>query len=353
MLAWLALAAAFASAAGPFTIDPPPGWTQVQEPAPAPLLLRLRGPDSSSFLLTRAPDLPLNNRAAVRSYLVQVVAGFDRQAADDYGPPGPLMTARYDNGLTLLYVECAKPGHKKLVLGAVDFGGSLALGTLVSSVPETLMPSLFGALKAPYGPAAGAGSPISADGQLEVSLPQGARTRALTAAERKQGFVLAVEGLGSEVMILKILDDDPAPSKDQPQLVRQTVLAFPGVDPKTLSPIGLIETLPGPDFIYASAAVRDPSGPERFMAGYMPWGYWGYSILAKGAKPVELSRAVFGALALGPSALPKVVASTPPIPVSRPFRWRSRAGVLAAAALALLTVLAFLFSRRGRATPAP
>ncbi len=346
MLALIAAAAALAWAApGPYTIDPPPGWTQVRDAgAPPQVLIQLRGPETSSFVLTAAPALPLNNRAAVRSYLVQVVDALGRRTGQDFGPPGPLVTARYDNGLTLLYVKCDRQKGARLVLGVADFGGSLALATLISAVPDTLMPSIFGGLRAPYD--GGSGSLVSLDGQLQLSLPSGIHTRALTAAERKDGFVLAVQGLDSEVMILKVLEEDAGPSKDQPQLVRQTVLAFPGVSAQTLSPVSLIETLPGPDFIYASAAVRDPAGPARFMAGYMPWGYWGYSVLAKGAKPVELSRAVFGAMTLGPDAEPKLVAATLPIDVARSFRWRSRNGALAAGALALLTVFALTFLRR-------
>lgn len=341
-----ALAAAAFAAPGPFTIDPPPGWTQIRDAsAPPQVLLQLHGPETSSFVMTAAPRLPMSNRAAVRAYLVQVADSVSRASGEDFGPPGPLLTARYDNGLTLLYVECQRPGHDKLVLGAADFGGRLALGTLVSNVPDTLMPSIFGALRAPDSTDPGAPS-VSLDGQLQLALGPGLRTRPLTAAERKQGFVLAVEGLASEVMVLKVSEDDAVPAKDEPQLVRQTVLAFPGVEANTVGPVSVLETLPGPDFIYAAARVHDPAGPERFMAGYMPWGYWGYSVLAKGSQPVELARAVFGSLALGPSAEPKVVASTPPIPVSRPFRWRSRAGAAVAAILLALTAAALLALRR-------
>ena len=53
------------------------------------------------------------------------------------------------------------------------------------------------------------------------------------------------------------------------------------------------------------------------MAGYMPWGYWGYSVLAKGLKAPEAVASMFGSLSLGASAVPKLVAASPRLPVAR------------------------------------
>ena len=97
----------------------------------------------------------------------------------------------------------------------------------------------------------------------------------------------------------------------------------------------VLRTPAGPDFIYAWAPVRGGAGPARFLAGYMPWGYWGYSVLAKGAEPVELSKAVLGALALGPGALPGIVAATPRIPSPRARTRRLRLAALAGRPTAL------------------
>ena len=76
-------------------------------------------------------------------------------------------------------------------------------------------------------------------------------------------------------------------------------------------------TSAGPDFIYASARVADAAGEGLFLAGYMPWSYWGYTILAKGAKAPEMTAAMFSSLSLGSSAVPKLVAASPKLPVMR------------------------------------
>ena len=64
----------------------------------------------------------------------------------------------------------------------------------------------------------------------------------------------------------------------------------------------------------------------------MPWCFWGYSILAKGARAQELLLEVFKCLSLGPAAVPKLVAKTPKVPLPA----RSRQGWILGT-LALLT----------------
>ena len=347
MLAWLVAVSTLGAAAAPaptrgYTIEPPPGWVQIDDPSAPPIvLLRLNGPEGSSFVLSEAARLPLSNRAAVRSYLAQVLASLKTRTGAAFGSPGPLLTTRFDNGLTLQYVKVDLKGKPRLVLGAGEFGGRVVLATLVSAVPDTLLPAILGALRS-SAPVAEANPLVSADGQLQWAPKSELYPRELTPEELKEGFVLALEGRGSELMILKVLEEDAGPSKDQPQIVRQTVLAFPGVDAKTVGRVERIQTPPGPDFIFASAAVHDPSGPERFLAGYMPWGYWGYSVLGKGSEPEALARDFVSALVLGPSAEARVVAASRPIPLPRAW------GLAWPGALGAVTVLVAWLSLRRR-----
>lgn len=352
MLALLAAAALLASAAPAraITADPPPGWQDVTgEKTDPDLLVALKGPETSSFVLTRVPRLPLENRAAVRQFLGEMLSSLSRTAGVEFLNAGPLQTSRFENGLTFFHIRADTKGRERLVLGVADFGGETVLGTLISAVPDTLLPSILGGLKAKAAPAKAAGPVVSLDGQLLFNLPPGLHSRDLAEREKKAGFVAAIEGRGAELMVLKVVEEDVTPAAEQPQIVKQTVLSAAGVDAGSLSPVALLETPPGPDLVYAWARVRDAGGESRFLAGYMPWGYWGYSVLAKGAQPVELASEAFGALALGPSALPKVVASSPAIPVPRELRLklkrRDRIAAAVAGTVALL-LLGWRLTRR-------
>ena len=358
MLALLAAAASLAWGAAPsrpYTVEPPPGWTDVSdERAGGDVLISLKGPEASSFVLTRVPRLPLDNRVTVTAFLADVLAALNRKTGLEFTQSSGLQKASYENGPTFLYMKADLKGKPRLVIGLADFGGQTVLGTLISAVPDLLMPAVFGGLRTtlPSSPvaAAAAGPVQSQDGQLQFSLPTGVSARELSDRERKMGFVLALQGLGAEAMILKVVDDDAAPPKEQPQIVRQTVLDAPGVVADSLSGVQLIDTPPGPDLVYAFARVQDAAN-SRFLAGFMPWGYTGYSILAKGADPEGLIKAAFATLAMGPSALPKVVSATRPIPVSPELRLRLKKKnhiALAGAGAALVALLALwaLWPRR-------
>ena len=54
-----------------------------------------------------------------------------------------------------------------------------------------------------------------------------------------------------------------------------------------------------------------------FLAGYLPWAYWGYSVLFKGAGAEAMTKEILTGAALGPGAVPKLVAATPRLPVER------------------------------------
>ena len=323
-MVFLAAAALAAWASPPqksFSIEPPPGWEDVSaQKAGGNVLLALKGPEESSFMLSRVPRLPLENRAVVSAFLVDVLSALARKTGRPCTQASTLQSASFDNGLTFLHIRADLQRRPRLVLGVADFGGMTVLGTLISAVPDTLLPSILGGLHAASAaPIAAAGLVQSLDGQLLFSLPEELRQRPLSQREKKMGFVLALQGLGAELMVLKIVEEDAA-AKDQSRIVAETVLSLPGVDATSLSPVDLLKTSPGPDLVYASAPIQDGSGPASFMAGYMPWGYWGYSILAKGSQPVELMKRAFGALTLGPSAQPKVVAATLPISLPRELR---------------------------------
>ena len=228
-----------------------------------------------------------------------------------------VLASTYANGLTAYTLRADLDDKPRLALAVMELDGVTMLGTLVSAVPETLLPSILGSLKGTGASVPGAVSLAeSLDGQLSFRLPAGVRPRALTPRERKQGFVVAFAGWDSELLVMK-LADDATPVKDQPDIVKSTVLSYQGVDPKTLKPIQYLLTSAGPDFIYSSAKVSEAAGEGLFVAGYMPWAYWGYSILAKGPKALDLIVGLFTALSLGPSAVPKLVAASPRLPVAR------------------------------------
>ena len=151
---------------------------------------------------------------------------------------------------------------------------------------------------------------------------------------------------------MKVVDEG-TPVQDQPQIVRDTVLSVHGVEPGSLSLVEVAETPPGPDLIYAWARVKEPGAEGQFAAGYMPWGYWGYSILVKGPRAVDLIGEAAKALALGPSALPKLVAETPRVPVPRRLRREGRLWKVGAGLSALAAGAWWLRRRRAPRTPRP
>ena len=302
----------------PFTVEPPAGWAlaPVAEDSPN-LVLSLKGPEKSSFVLARVNPVSLENRAAVRTFLTDVVAGISGRTRLKFRPAANVERTSYANGLTATVLRADLDEKPRMALAVMEVDGVYLLGTLVSAVPDTLLPSILGSLKGTGARVAGASAVAeTSDGQLRFRLPPGLQARALTPRERRLEFTAALEGEGAEILILKLADDG-TPVKDQPVVVKATVLAAPGVQPRTLTPGQYLMTSAGPDFIYASAQVADASGDGLFLAGYMPWAYWGYSVLAKGPKAPELTVSLFSSLSLGPSAVPKLVAASPRLPVTR------------------------------------
>jgi hypothetical protein len=327
-LAAVALVAAPAGAEvdSKFTVDAPPGWEDVTASKAAPdLVAALKGPESSSFMLARVAATPLDNRGAVRAFLLDVMTELNKKSGLGFAIKGPVEDASYDNGAVIHFIRAELNGKPRLILGVIELDGAKFLGTLNSAVPDTLLPSIVGSLKDASG---GSRLPAltrnarSLDGQLAFSLPEGMAARPLSDREKKLSFVLAIQGLDSELMVMKTADD-ATPLRQQPALVRSAVQAVENVDAASVSDALLLETAAGPDVVYAWGRVRGPEGQSQFAAGYMPWCYWGYSILAKGPRATDLLAAAFATLAVGPDAQPKLVKETPEIPLPRGFRLKS------------------------------
>ncbi|MBI3553275.1 MAG: hypothetical protein HY077_12340 [Elusimicrobia bacterium] len=347
------LAAGFGWAAepSPFTIDAPPGWEDVTASRSAPdLVAAFKGPESSSFVLARVAASPLDNRGAIRAFLLDILTELNKKSGLGFAIKGSVEEASYDNGATAHFVRAELQGKPRLIVAVIDLNGAKFLGTLNSAVPDTLLPSIIGSLK--DGSSASARPALvrqaqSLDGQLAFSLPEGVAARPLSEREKKLSFVLAVQGLGSELMVMKMVDD-ATPLKDQPQVVRGTVQTVEGVVAASISDPVLFETPPGPDLVYAWGRVKDPAGASQFAAGYLPWCYWGYSVLAKGPRAVDLVGETFKVLELGPGAQPKLVKETPEIPMPREFRLKrlGRRRLAAGAGAVILLALAALGRHR-------
>jgi hypothetical protein len=165
----------------------------------------------------------------------------------------------------------------------------------------------------------------------------------LTPEEKRQGAVLSIQGAGSEVLFLKVEDDDASP-KDQSAIVRAVVAdaAKTGLD--SVSPARRAVTPAGPSAAYAWAKI--PSSEDlRFSAGFLPWAYWGYSILGRGPQADELLVGALAALKPGPSAVQKLVDATPRLDIPEEASRRGRTA-LAALAAALAAGALIVWSRR-------
>lgn len=328
--------------AGAITADPPPGWSAADTQGSKDVVLALKGPETSSFVLTRLKPIALDNRAVTRALLIDALAAVSDKSGRKFLPSSEVRTKTYDNGLTAQVLSANLDGKPRLALAVTDFGGQPMLAVLTSAVPDMMLPSILGGLRAPGAPPPAVPA-VSLDEQLQFSLPAGFSARLLTERERKLGFVLAVDGLGSELMVMKLVDEG-TPVQEQARLLKSTVAAMPGAEPGTVGPVSLTRTPAGPDLICARA--KAPGGVE-LAAAYLPWGYLGYSILAKGPRARDLILETFKTLSLGSSALPRVIAETPRIPVPAPLS-PARAAAYGAAAAACMAVT-FLMWRRRRA----
>ncbi len=336
-------AACSAFAAGPavppVSMEPPPGWNDISTTTRVSgVLLALRGPEGSAFAVAKAPASALDGAASTRDYLMRALDGVRAGAQFDYRSNGRVETKTFRNGVTAHLLRATVDGQPRLVVAVLDAGGPPLLGTLSSAAPDAMMGPLFGALRVGSpGSIRESGNAQSTDGQLQIALGGGLRSRGLTGEERKQGAVLAVQGAGSEVIFLKIGEEDAAP-KDQAAIVRATAADAAKVPLDSVSPTRRAATAAGPGAVYAWTKM--PGTPEqRFAAGFLPWQYWGYSVLARGPQADELLLGALAALKQGPSAVAGLVKASPAIdiPESAGRRGLPLAGIAAAAA-----VLAFI-----------
>lgn len=327
------LAALLFAAETSFVVQPPPGWSDVTASrAGGNVVSSLKGPETSSFVLTRIEPIALENRAAVRNLLLEVLRELDRRSQLGLKPATNLMTATFSNGMTAQYIRAEAKDKPKVILAVTRFHDSYLLATLVSAVPDTLLPSMLGGVRA-SGTAAGRGSLDSLDGQLTFPPLPGLTARELSPRERKADFVAALKGMESELLVVKLVDDN-TPIADQPELVRQTVAAVQGAVPSTQSSLRRLTTPAGTELVYGAVELQDKT---RFAAGYMPWAYWGYSAVAKGPRAEELLSEAFAGLKAGPGAQAGLVAATPRLPASRERRLLQGAfGVLLIALAAAL-----------------
>jgi len=354
MSALLLIAALFCgpARAAAVSISPPPGWEDVTaSKGGGDVVVSLKGPETSSFVLANVAPMSLEDRGLVRSFLIDVLASVNQKTGLGFTLSSNLNAATYDNGFTLYAVHADYQGKPRLVLGVVQVGDRMLLATLISSVPDTILPEIMGALKGELPPAPGAvgGKTPSLDEQLAFELPEGLTSRPVAESERKMGFVLAVQGLGSEIMVMKLVDDS-TPVKDQPAVVRDTVLSMGGVDKNSISELSTLKTGAGPDLVFAWARSKDSAGGGQFAAGYMPWCYWGYSAIAKGPRAVDLMTQLFKRLSLGSAAQSRLVEATPSVPISAELNLSGKEiPVLpAAAAILALLILLICFYRYGK-----
>lgn len=325
------------------TLEPPPGWRDVARSGKKirNAVIVLKGPETSSFIVKLAPGAPLDNPAGVRGYLNDVLAGIRDVSKKDYRSSGRIETRVFRNGLASQLLRAQLNGEDRLVLALFSADGIPHLAVLLSAAPEAMMPSLLGALD--VGRVVGAiqskGVVRSQDGQLELALGGGLRSRALIDLESAKGFVLIIQGSGSEILFQKLAEADATKPGEQAAIVKEMTAASAGVPASDVSAVKEAPTAAGPIGVYAWA----PAGAgDRMSVGYLPWGYWGYQLFGRGPAADDLLPGVLAALKAGPGAVPGLVASSPRIPI--PEEIPSSRKYLIAGTLALVAVALFGWS---------
>lgn len=337
--ALLPLAAALARAG--LSIEPPPGWKDAGGRG-AGEVIALRGPQTSSFVVRRAPAAPLDNPAGVRGYLDDVLDGLREASGKDYRSSGRVETRVFRNGLSAELLRARLGGEDRLVLAVFEAAGAAHVAVLTSAAPAAMLPSLLGALRfdAPAGAVRSSGVARSRDGQLELALGGGFRARALSEAEASKGFVLAVQGSGSEIVFQKLAEADATKPGEQAAIVRELTAASAGVAASKTAPVRSAPTAAGPVAVYSWAAAA--AGDKRSV-GYLPWGYWGYQLFGRGPAAAELLVGTLAALKAGPTAVPGLLAASPSIPIAEDAASRY---FLPASAAVLGAALFLAWSRR-------
>lgn len=331
----------FGQAAAP-TLEAPPGWSDAKsEGKAADAVIALKGPETSSFIVKRARGAPMDNPAGVRGYLNDILGGMREASRRDYRSSGRVEVRAFRNGVTAHMLRAQLKGEDRLILALFAAGSLPYAAVLMSAAPEAMLPSLIGAMQ--IGKVEGAvqtsGSARSVDGQLELALGGGLRSRALLDAEAAKGFVLVIQGSGSEIIFQKLAEADATRPGEQAAIVRELAAASAGVRGSDATPVAPAPTAAGPVGVFSWAAA---SNGDKYAAGYLPWGYWGYQLYGRGPSADELLPGTLAALKAGPSAVPGLLASTPMIPIKGGITSRTLA--LGAVAAVLALAAAFLIS---------
>jgi hypothetical protein len=296
------------------------------------------------------PSAATDSAAATKAYLMRVLDGLRDGAKLDYRSDARVETKNFRNGVTAHFMRATVDGQARLFVAVFDAGGPPLLATLSSAAPDAMMGPLFGALRlGTSGAVKSAGTAQSSDAQLRIALGGGLRSRDLTGDERRHGAVLAIQGAGSEVLFLKVENEDAAP-KDQAAIVRATAADAAKVSVENVSPARRAETPAGPSAVYAWAKISGAPG-QRFAAGFLPWQYWGYSVLARGPQADELLAGALAALKQGPSAVDGLVRASPRIEVAEDGARRHIPAAAVAAAGALLVLIIWSLSRKNANLP--
>ncbi len=334
-------------------IDPPPGWSDADADGKIPkVLIALKGPETSSFIVKRAPAANLDNPASVRHYLNDVVEGLRRASGHDYKTNGRVETKTFRNGMTAQLVRAQEGGADRLVVAVFAVKGDAHLAVLTSAAPEAMMPSLIGALQIDRveGAVQTSGVARSLDSQLEIALGGGLRARAPVDAEVAKGFVLVIQGSGSEILFQKLSEVDATKPAEQAAIVGELAAASAGAASSAAAPVRSAPTAAGPVGVYSWA--KSPTG-DKISAGYLPWSYWGYQLFGRGPASDELLVGALAALKAGPMAVPGMLAATPRIPVKDegPSNKQLLIGVAAGAGIGGIFLIVWSLKRKNATLP--
>ncbi|MBI5209183.1 MAG: hypothetical protein HY927_04330 [Elusimicrobia bacterium] len=323
-------------------LDVPPGWEDVTgQRSSADIVAALAGPEGSSFVLAKLKPAGLSDAAGKRALLLDVLSGVNRKTGLSFLPKRELKTATYKNDVAAHYIQADLDGKPRMILAITEFRGRYMLGTIKSSVPDTLLPSILGSIQ--YG-AGGRDQRLarrgtSVDGQLAFALPEGVWLRAVSARERNKGMVAVILGYDSVMSVTK-LDEIGSSATEEAGMVKYVLKSVKGVDNLSVSLVQSMSTPAGPGLLYAWAKVKSEAGQSQAAAGFMPWGYWGYSLWASGPRSKDLLESAMKSLAAGPSADKKILDATPRLATTWGLRTMLLTGLGAALAAVVLLVVA-------------
>lgn len=335
------------------TLEAPPGWKDIQHEGKIQnAVIALKGPETSSFIVKLALGAPLDNPAGIRGFLNDVLGGVREGSRNDYRSNGRIETRVFKNGLTVHMLRAQLNGEDRLILGLFGVGNVPHISVLTSAAPEAMTASLFGAIE--VGKVDGAiqtnGTARSTDGQLELELGGGRRARGLLDNEAVKGFVLVIQGGGSEILFQKLAEADATKPGEQAAIARELAAASANVPKEKASSVMSAPTAAGPVGVYAWAPTANG---EKVSVGYLPWGYWGYQLFGRGPAADELLVGTLAALKAGPSAVPGLLASTPRIPIEKelPVKKIALGATAVAAALGAVGLLAWSAKRKNANLP--